>query len=65
MVHDPQLVKQLEEKARIIRKNCVQIFEGSRRGHLGGTMSIVDVITALYFHHLKIDPKNPDWSDRD
>jgi transketolase len=28
-------------------------------------MSIVDIITVLYFHHLKIDPNNPDWSDRD
>ena len=38
---------------------------GGKRGHLGGSMSIADIIAALYFHQMKHDPKNPDWEDRD
>lgn len=34
-------------------------------GHPGGSLSATDVITALYFHVLNIDPKNPTWKDRD
>jgi len=65
MVHDPKLIKELEEKAFTVRKNCITIFESSRAGHVGGTMSIVELITAFYFHHLRYDPKNPDWEGRD
>jgi transketolase len=34
-------------------------------GHSGGTMSLVEIVTALYFHHLKLDPNNCDWPERD
>jgi transketolase len=34
-------------------------------GHCGGTMSLVEIVTALYFHHLKLDPNDCDWSERD
>ena len=64
-MHSPELVKELEGKAFDIRRNCVTIFEGSGMGHVGGTMSIVELISALYFHHMRYDPKNPDWEGRD
>lgn len=65
MVHSPELIKELEQKAMAVRKNCISIFEGSHAGHVGGTLSIVELITSLYFHHMKVDPKNPDWEGRD
>jgi transketolase len=34
-------------------------------GHIGGAFSVAEVLTALYFHHLRIDPTNPNWPDRD
>jgi len=34
-------------------------------GHLGGALSLVEIIISLYFRIMKIDPKNPKWADRD
>jgi len=34
-------------------------------GHVGGSLSTVDILTALYFHQMRVDPKNPDREDRD
>jgi transketolase len=37
----------------------------AKSGHPGGSLSAADIITALYFHHLRHDPKNPKWEGRD
>jgi len=34
-------------------------------GHPGGSLSAVEIVTALYFHIMRLDPQNPDWPDRD
>jgi len=34
-------------------------------GHVGGSMSVIEVLAVLYGSVMKIDPKNPDWEDRD
>jgi transketolase len=65
MAHDEKLIKDLEAKADIVRRNVFTIFDASQMGHAGGTMSLVEIVTALYFHHLKFDYKNCDWSERD
>ena len=65
MAHSEELIRELEKKADIVRKNIITIFEASTIGHVGGTMSVVDIVTALYFHHLKLDPSNCDWPERD
>lgn len=65
MGHNPELIKELEDKADVVRRNVMRIFESSGMGHCGGTMSAVDIVTALYFHHLKLDPTNCDWEERD
>ncbi|MEM2094486.1 MAG: transketolase [Candidatus Bathyarchaeia archaeon] len=65
MGHSPELIAKLEDMAFTLRRNCITQFEGSRGGHVGGTMSIVDLVTVLYFHHLRIDPRDPDWPGRD
>ena len=65
MAHSEELIRELEKKADVVRKNIMTIFEASTIGHVGGTMSIVEIVTALYFHHLKLDPENCDWPERD
>lgn len=58
-------VKRLELIARTIRLDIVHMVGIGRRGHLGGSCSIADVVTALYFAKMRHDPRNPSWPDRD
>jgi len=61
------LIKKIEEKARIIRKNaiCLALKAGERGAHIGPALSIIDIVTALYMGVLKYDIRNPQWPDRD
>jgi transketolase len=55
----------LEEKARTLRVSIVKTLHTSQSGHTGGSLSAIDMITALYFHVMRHDPENPQWEDRD
>jgi transketolase len=62
----PELVRKLEEKALALREHIVSDLIGvGKVGHLGGSSSCAEVVAALYFHKMKIDPKNPALEDRD
>jgi transketolase len=61
-VHD---IRELELMARRIRLDIVQMIGVGQRGHLGGSCSIADVVTALYFSKMRHDSSNPSWPDRD
>lgn len=63
--HSENLVRSLRDLARGLRIQVVEMVYRAQSGHLGGSLSASDVVTALYFHHLRIDPKRPDWPDRD
>jgi transketolase len=65
MGHNEALITHLEETADRLRDNCLTQFCHIGQGHAGGTMSAVDIVTALYFHHARFDPNNPDWPERD
>lgn len=58
-------IKQLEDLACIIREDIIKMLEHAGSGHTAGPMGLADIFTALYFHILKHDPKNPDWEERD
>jgi transketolase len=58
-------VKELEAKARHIRRLIIQMLAKAGSGHPGGSLSAADLITVLYFAVLRHDPKNPNWPDRD
>lgn len=58
-------VKYLEDNAREIRKLTIESLGKLGVGHVGGCMSICDVLSVLYFDAMKIDPKNPRWNERD
>ena len=55
----------LLEKARGIRKDIVEITAWSGGAHIGGGLSVTDILTYLYFHEMNIRPEEPDWEDRD
>lgn len=58
-------IKELEEKAKEIRRFIVQMLAKACSGHPGGSLSSTDLICCLYNAVLRHDPKNPNWSDRD
>lgn len=58
-------VKELELIAVRLRMHVIEMVARAGSGHQGGPLGMADVFTALYFHELKHDPKNPEWEDRD
>jgi len=48
-----------------IRKGIVRALEAAGSGHIGGSMSIADLLAVLYTDILNIDPQNPQWEERD
>jgi transketolase len=56
----------LRERARLIRRHIVEMLHEAASGHPGGSLSAVEIVTALYFGGLlRYDPARPDWPDRD
>lgn len=57
---------QLKNLCRIIREDILTMIHQAGSGHPGGSLSAVEIMTALYFTDiLKVNPNNPSWSDRD
>jgi transketolase len=58
-------VKSLGKLLKDIRRNVLQMVAEAGSGHLGASMSIVDILAILYFMKMQHDPSNPDWTERD
>jgi transketolase len=59
-------VHELEKIARTLRRHIVRMIGAANSGHPGGSLSAVEIITALYFGGvLRHEPKRPEWPDRD
>jgi transketolase len=56
---------ELEEIARQLRLDVLEMIHRRGAGHPGGSLSAAEIIAVLYFHHLRLDPASPDWPDRD
>ena len=54
-------IKELEKKAKQIRKEIIEQVYSAGSGHPGGSLSIADILTVLYFYELKVDKNNPKW----
>ncbi len=65
MSSEPMSVEELEKMAVIIRCDIIDMICTAAAGHPGGSLSAADIVTALYFRVMRIDPENPDWPDRD
>jgi transketolase len=55
----------LERIALRIRRAIIEMTHAAKSGHPGGSLSSVEILTALYFAIMRIDPERPDWEDRD
>ena len=62
---DSTVKKQLQIQATHIRMGIIEAVYNAKSGHPGGSLSIADLMTYLYFTRLNIDPKNPKMFDRD
>jgi transketolase len=77
MLHDRKMgtmrltrkeIASLETTARELRRDILEITYAAgpeRKGHPGGALSLVEIVTALYFAAMRVDPKRPDWPERD
>lgn len=61
----PLTVAELVLKAAEIRCDVIEMICTAQAGHPGGSLSAADVVTALYFRLMRLDPSRPDWADRD
>ncbi|KAB2953603.1 transketolase [Heliorestis acidaminivorans] len=59
------LIDSLEDRARKIRRHIITMTHSAGSGHPGGSLSAADIVSALFFAELKVDPQNPQWPDRD
>ena len=57
--------KELSTLAAKIRLDIIEEVHAASSGHPGGSLSIAELITYLYFKEMNVDPKNPKWADRD
>ena len=59
------LLKRLEGEARKVRRNIWRALRAGGSGHAGGSLSATDILAALYFHRMRVRPREPDWPERD
>ena len=62
---DDNKVQELEIKANEARELLIEMLTEAGSGHTAGPLGMADIFTAMYFHILNHDPKNPDWAERD
>ena len=62
---DTSKAKELKIHATNIRIGIVEAVHAAASGHPGGSLSIADILSYLYFKEMKVDTKNPKWEDRD
>jgi len=58
-------IPELEELARKCRVEIVKMVHRAQAGHPGGSLSEIDLLSALYANYLRAKPSEPDWEDRD
>lgn len=56
---------ELNQKAKQIRADVLDMLYGCQSGHPGGSLSCVEILLSLYENVMRYDPKNPKWADRD
>lgn len=59
------VIRNLTTIAKQCRVSIIKMLETAKSGHPGGSLSVIDLIVALFFHEIKMDPKNPYWEGRD
>lgn len=60
-----EMENEMKRKARQLRRDLLTALYRAGSGHPGGSLSEVEILMALYYHKMRIDPKRPDWEERD
>lgn len=55
----------LDERSKHLRRLCLRALKSARKGHIGSTFSIIEILRVLYDDIARYDPQNPYWPDRD
>jgi transketolase len=63
--HPESLILDLEERARELRIDSLRMIFNRQAGHPGGSLSAAEIMAALFFHEMRLDPERPDWPERD
>ncbi len=63
--HTEAMIADLSRRAYEFRAQVLRMVYERKTGHLGGAFSVAEILMALYFHQLRLDPGNPGWNDRD
>jgi len=58
-------LSELEEMAQQLRLDALTMIHRRGAGHPGGSLSLAEIMAVLYFHHLRVDPNQPGWTERD
>ena len=65
MALSPQEKQRLKDIARELRLTVIDVMAWSGGAHVGGSLSIIDILTILYFNYLDVHPADPQWDERD
>lgn len=57
--------RELQKRANLVRQGVIEATYHAKSGHPGGSLSVSDVLTYLYYVQMNVDPANPEWEDRD
>src|SRR5258708_27272883 len=55
----------LDERSRYLRRLGIRALEGGQRGHIGSSLSLIEIMRVLYDDVLRYRPDDPKWVDRD
>ena len=63
--HEKAMAQPLDQRSRELRRTAVKVLKCANRGHIGSTLSLMEILRVLYDDILRFDPTNPTWKDRD
>lgn len=63
--HEKAMAAPLDERSRELRRTVVKVLECACRGHLGSSLSLIEIMRVLYDDVLRYDTDKPDWKERD
>ena len=56
---------ELSGVCRQMRRDIINMTANAGSGHPGGSLSAVELMASVFYNHMRIDPENPRWADRD